>query len=293
MSLAELDLQSFYPPELKVLGVTDSDDQIVIHMHSISNEVTCHKCGAPLIKHHGTHRRRVQDLPILGKNVMLDMQIYDYQCTSDSCGSFAATETFDGFLGHNSRMTERLEDFICMLAIETSCEASARILNSVNVKVSGDTVIRLLIKRYKNQPPRSCGSTIGIDDFAFKKRQTYGTIIVDEATHSPVAVLDGRDGKALKEWLQENKHVTTVTRDRASAYAKAVAEVLPNCMQIADRFHIHQNLMDAVNKVLGRTIPATTPVPVENSEKNDSIEPVTSFMPSEDGEKKSVFRGKI
>lgn len=293
MSVAELDLQSFYPPELKILGVTDFDDHIVIHMHSTSNEVKCHKCGAPLIKHHGTHRRRVQDLPILGKNVMLDMQIYDYQCTSDSCGSFAATETFDGFLGRNSRMTDRLEDFICMLAIETSCEASARILNSVNVKVSGDTVIRLLIKRYKNQPPRNCGSTIGIDDFAFKKRHTYGTIIVDEATHSPVAVLDGRDGKALKEWLRNNKHVKTVTRDRASAYAKAVEEVLPDCMQIADRFHIHQNLMDAVNKVLGRTIPSTNPVPVENSEKANSPEPATSFMPSDDGEKKSVFCEKI
>lgn len=167
MSVAELDIQSFYPPELKITGVVESEDQIVIHMHSVSNKATCHKCGAPLIKHHGTHRRRVQDLPILGKRVMLDMQIYDYQCTSDSCGSFAATETFDGFLTHNSRMTERLEDFICLLAIETSCEAGARILNSVNIKVSGDTVIRLLIKRYRKQPVKPCGPIIGIDDFAF------------------------------------------------------------------------------------------------------------------------------
>lgn len=290
MSVSELDLQSFYPPELEITGIVESDDEIVIHMHSKSHETTCHKCGAPLIKHHGSHRRKVQDLPILGKRVMLDMQIYDYQCTSDSCRSFAATETFDGFLSHNSRMTERLEDFICLLAIETSCEASARILNSINVKVSGDTVIRLLIKRYKSQPAKICGSIIGIDDFAFKKRHTYGTIVVDEATHSPVAVLDGRDGKTLKEWLQNNKHVTTVTRDRASAYAKAVEEVLPDCMQVADRFHIHQNLMDAVNKVLGRTVPATTPVPAESSGKHDSPGAATTSMPSSvDGEKKSTF----
>ena len=212
MSVTELDIQSFYPPELKITEIVESDDQITIHMHSISHEAICHKCGAPLIRHHGTHRRRVQDLPVLGKRVMLDMQIYDYQCTSASCGSFAATETFNGFLSYNSRMTDRLEDFICLLALETSCEASARILNSVKVKVSGDTVIRLLIKRYMKQPEKM---------------------------------------RSLKEWLQKNKHVTTVTRDRASAYAKAVEEVLPDCMQIADRFHIHQNLMDAVNKVLG------------------------------------------
>lgn len=295
MSVTELDIQSFYPSELKITEIVESDDQITIHMHSISHETTCHKCGAPLIRHHGTHRRRVQDLPILGKRVMLDMQIYDYQCESTSCGSYAATETFDGFLSRNSRMTERLEDFICLLATETSCEASARIMNSVNVKVSGDTVIRLLIKRYEKQPEKTCSSTVGIDDFAFKKRQTYGTIVVDEATHKPVAILDGRDGKALKEWLLKNKHVTAVTRDRASAYAKAVEEVLPDCIQIADRFHIHQNLLDAVNKVLGRTIPATNPVPVPCSEeKSDKAGPSSPDRPSDDdGEKKSIFRRSV
>ena len=75
MSVTELDIQSFYPSELKITEIVELDDQITIHMHSISHETTCHKCGAPLIRHHGTHRRRVQDLPILGKRVMLDMQI--------------------------------------------------------------------------------------------------------------------------------------------------------------------------------------------------------------------------
>ena len=109
------------------------------------------------------------------------------------------------------------------------------------------------------------GSAIGADDFAFKKRHTYGTIIVDEETHKPVAVLDGRDGATLKEWLKRNKQVKTITRDRASAYAKAVEEIPPDCMQIADRFHLHQNLMDAVNKILSREIPATTAITSEDN----------------------------
>jgi transposase len=257
MSVTALDLQSFYPTDLKIIDVEEKPQEIIIHMHSISQKCTCYKCGSPLIKHHGSHHRNVQDLPILGKRVKLDVQIFDYECTNPACDPFAVTETFDGFLTYNSRMTERLEEFICMLAVETSCEACARILKSMNVKISGDTVIRLLSKRYLSQPVPVCGSTIGIDDFAYKKRHTYGTIIVDEDTHDPVAVLDGRDGEALKEWLRQNQHVTTVTRDRASAYAKAVKEVLPDCMQVADRFHLHQNLMEAVNKVLGRTVPAT------------------------------------
>ena len=57
-----------------------------------------------------------------------------------------------------------------------------------------------------------------------------------------------------------------VTRDRASAYAKAVEEILPDCMQVADRFHLHQNLLEAINKVLNREIPATTAVESKNKE---------------------------
>lgn len=288
MSVTTLDVQSFYPQELKINGIDETDDEVIIHMHSVSKECTCHKCGAKLVKHHGSHHRDVQDLPILGKRTKLDLQIFDYECTSTSCKSFAATESFDGFLSYNSRMTNRLEDFMCSLALETSCEACARILKCMNVKISGDTIIRLLIKRYQAQPEPVCGSIIGIDDFAFKKRHTYGTIIVDEATHKPVAVLDGRDGKTLKEWLAKNKHVTTVTRDRASAYAKAVEEVLPDCMQIADRFHIHQNLMEAVNKVLNRTVPVTNVIPPDDEISSMECDDELSTTSNVEGKKNLI-----
>ena len=80
-------------------------------------------------------------------------------------------------------MVNCLADFACVFAIETSCEASARIRRSMNIKISGDTVIRLLLKRYSAQPSGTCDSVIGIDDFAFKKRHMYGTIIVDGETY--------------------------------------------------------------------------------------------------------------
>lgn len=41
-----------------------------------------------------------------------------------------------------------------------------------------------------------------------------------------------------------------ITRDRASAYAKAISEVLPDAMQIADRFHLYQNLLKVIKKIV-------------------------------------------
>ena len=40
---------------------------------------------------------------------------------------------------------------------------------------------------------------------------------------------------------EKNKHINVVTTDRASAYAKVIAEGLPDAMQVADRLHLHQN----------------------------------------------------
>lgn len=285
---SSLDLQKFYPDTLEIKRVEENTDEIIIHMISRTKSFKCPKCGNTLEKLHATHHRKVQDLPILGKRVRLDIRVHDFQCLNDKCDVGAFSETFDDFLSYYSRMTERLADFVTVLALETSCEACARILQTMNIKISGDTVIRTLLKRFENQPKITAGSSIGIDDFALKKRHTYGTIIVDESSHSPIAILEGRDGNSLKQWLKDNKHVTTVTRDRASAYARAVEEILPDCMQIADRFHLHQNLLDAVKDVVKGKIPVQIKVPIETEETSTVNNAASLNTPSDSDSKKNT-----
>ena len=254
-----LNIRSFFPFEgLHISNIQENDSSIEIKLKSITTTCTCPKCNTVSEHCHGTYKRKVQDLPILGKNVTLHIRAREYYCDNEDCEVSTIAETFNGFIHYYSRMTERLEDFLCSLALETSFEGS----------------IRLLLKRYENQHSFQCGPIIGVDDFATKKRHNYGTIIVDEATHKPVTILGGRDGKSLKEWLKNNKHIKVVTRDRASAYAKAISEELPDAMQVADRFHIHQNLLEAIKKSLNRKLPATIKIPkepeIEVDNKNDS-----------------------
>jgi transposase len=258
-------LQQFYPVnDMKICDITHTKHSVTITIKSATNRCTCSKCGTKTAEYHGTYKRKVQDLPIFGKTVYLLITAYEYKCSNPECDVVTFVEDFEGFLSLYSRMTERCADFLCSLALETSCEGASRICQMLNLKTSGDSIIALLKKRFRKQPTPACSNIIGVDDFAFKKRQTYGTIIVDEATHKTVAVLDGRDGKTLTEWLENNKHVKTVTRDRASAYAKAVSEMLPDAVQIADRFHLHQNLLQAIHKAVGREIPATIAISKES-----------------------------
>ena len=259
-----LNLQQFFPTDLQIQEIETTSDTVYIRMKSRTRSITCPKCKKECKKYHAVHKRKVQDLPVFGKKTILMLSIYEFECENPDCSCVSTTENFNGFLNGYSRMTERLADLVTGLALETSSEGAARILNSMNIAISGDTVIRTLIKRYEKQPLPSCGSCVGVDDFSFKKRHKYGTIIVDEETHIPVAILEGRDENTLKAWLEQNKHVTTITRDRASAYARAIEKVLPDAMQIADRFHLHQNLLEAVNKILGREVPATTAIPHTN-----------------------------
>lgn len=131
-------------------------------------------------------------------------------------------ESFEGFLLPRSRLTERCRNFIVQLALETNCEGASRILKEIGIEYSGNSIVRLLLRRLEEMPEPEVGNVIGVDDFAYRKGHTYGTIIVDGQTHRPVSVLEGRDGKTLKEWLAKNRHVNLVTRDRASDYARAI-----------------------------------------------------------------------
>lgn len=255
-------LNAFYPEEsFKITKVEQQENKILVKMKSITKTCKCPKCGSISNKYHGTYTRKVQDLPILGKNVQLEIKAYEYDCTNNECDIISVAENFNGFLDTYSRMTERCADFICTLAMETSCEGCARICKVLGINISGDSVIRLLLKRYEKLPIPETGDVIGVDDFAYKKRHTYGTIIVNEKTHEPIALLDGRDGTTLREWLKNNKNVKVVTRDRASAYAKVISEELPDAIQVADRFHLHQNLLEAIKKALNHELPMTISIP--------------------------------
>ena len=258
---SSIELQRFFPDDLIVTKVEDNDSSVDIYLKSQSRRCFCPKCYSELTEKRGTYTRTVQDLPILGKNTVLHVNAYEYRCTNVDCEVKSAAEDFSGFLDRYRRMTSRCLDFIITMALETSCEGASRVLGEMGIRTSGDTIIRILLREYEEGPKPVCGSIVGVDDFASRKRFKYCTVVVDESSHIPVAVLEGRDGQTLREWLKNNKHVRAVTRDRASAYAKVISEELPDAVQIADRFHLHDNLLVAIKKALNEQVPSEIKIP--------------------------------
>lgn len=275
----KLDMHLFYSEELFELEECNvNTNSVQIKLRAKQHGCICPKCHQVSTRYHGTYTRRVQDLPILGMNTSVIITAHEFACQNDKCDTKTIVERFDNFLGYYGRFTERCEDFITTLALETSCEGASRICEHLGIQISGDTIIRLLKKRFTQMEMEPASSCIGIDDFSTKKGNTYCTIVCNADSHKPIAVLEGRDGTTLGEWLKSNKHVKTVTRDRASAYAKVISEILPDAMQIADRFHLHQNLLEVVRKCVSNNLPQTIRLNLSGtvkcdlnvSEKNDS-----------------------
>ena len=257
---------------MKITRIVEDERMLTIFMKSRKHSHHCLNCGQEMNVYHATYVRTVQDLPIFQKNVTLKITAYDYYCLCETCDTKTFAEDYGKFIGRSGRMTDRLENFIRMLALETNCEGAAAICKAMEIKVSGDTIIRML-RKLTDKPIIQCSDAIGVDDFAYRKGQTYCTVICDAATHEPVDILDGRDGDTLREWLKRNKHVKKVTRDRAGAYAKAISDELPEAMQIADRFHLHQNLLKAVKEALKHELPNNIAIPNDRESTPSEIKP--------------------
>src|SRR5262249_56006752 len=84
---------------------------------------------------------------------------------------------------------------------------------------------------------------------AVRKRHTYGTILVDLEHRQPVALLPDRTAETVAQWLQDHPGVEVIARDRSSAYAEGARQGASAAIQVADRFHVLQNLREALEQV--------------------------------------------
>jgi transposase len=116
----------------------------------------------------------------------------------------------------------------------------------LGIGVSDDTVLRQLKRFVQDTAPTP--RVVGIDDWSWRKSQTYGTIIVDLERRAVIDILADRSVESCAKWLRQHPEIEVVSRDRCGLYAKAANQGAPQAAQVADRFHLIQNLRQAIEE---------------------------------------------
>ena len=269
-----------YGEKYPVTNMEEKSNEIILNIESKKEKCQCPECKHVSSECHEYYVRTVQDTPIHNKIVWLKIRVHKYECTNPNCKVKVFTEEID-FVRKYKVMTDYLVQFILGISIYLSSSCSSLVLSFLGVKVSADTIDNL-IKKIEIKDNKDVEG-IGIDDVAKRKGQSYATAIYDLEDHHLIALLDGRDANTVKEWLKEHPKIKKVARDRASEYASAINEVLPNCIQVADRFHLFQNLIVYLKDIFYKEVP--NKIFIKNEEILDGkIEKVPKYQNSIDQE---------
>lgn len=191
----------------------------------------------------------LSDLPASGRRVRLLVEARRFRCRGRSCARRIFTERFD-LTEPWSRRTSRLNVLVYHLALALGGRPASRFADRLMAPVSKDTLLRQLRRRGRPgfAPPR----VIGIDDWAWRRNQRYGTIICDLERRRPIRLLADREPATAQNWLEGQAQIEIIARDRGGGYALAAARALPDATQVADRWHLMENassaFLDAVRK---------------------------------------------
>jgi hypothetical protein len=245
-------LQNLFGDNYHVCGITEEEENLIIEIKSHGHKGVCPGCGETSTSFHATYTRGIQDTPIRNRQTWLHVTAHKYDCLNPECAVKVFTESLP-FAGRGQVRTHELTLMALGAATNLGNETASRILSGIGIKMSNDTLTRIYKGLDFEDDPFV--EEIGIDDVSNRKGQTYYTVIYDLQTHRLLAMLEGRDGGPLKEWLRAHTKVRLVARDRASAYASAVSEILPDAVQVADRFHLIQNILDWAKDIVNAELP--------------------------------------
>jgi transposase len=235
--------------EVKLVCLRPKDGAIQMELQACRSFACCRLCGTSSHRVHSRYSRCLGDLPWERLPVRILLSTRKFFCTSAVCERRIFTEPLPGVARRYARRTLRATEALDWITLALDGQAGARLAGRLGLMTSGSRLLRQVRRRV--QPDMAMGPRVlGIDDWAWKKRHRYGTILCDLEAGKVVDLLPDRESATVADWLRGHPGTQIVSRDRASSYAEAARRAAPGAVQIADRWHLLNNLSEALRIAL-------------------------------------------
>jgi len=180
------------------------------------------------------------------------MHVRRFFCKKSTCAQKIFTERLPELCQPYAQRTKPLQEALCRLGLAAGGQAGAEIGSEQGINGSRDTILRLLRRHHLPDLPKS--PIVGIDDWSWKRRQRYGTLICDLERGWPIDLLPDRAVEMVEAWLRDHPSIDVVSRDGSSEYASAIKKGAPQARQVSDRWHLVKNLAACVSVQLAQCL---------------------------------------
>ena len=183
------------PTVLHLEHIAIEEDHVTLTVRTSRDTVGCPSCSCPATRIHSRYVRQVADLPCGARSVHLQLHCRRFFCANPACPRRTFSERLPTVVAPSARRTVRQAAQLQQTGLRAGGETGARLLQDAGILISPDTVLRAI--RRTGALPAPTPRVLGIDDWARRKGQTYGTIRCDLETGQPVDLLADRTAETL------------------------------------------------------------------------------------------------